>query len=220
MRATIAGGVVKGCDVVELIMVRHALPVRRELLSGAADPEVSEAGRAQAELLGDYLATEELQAIYASPMLRARQTASPLALRVGLDVTIIDGVAEFDQHASEYIPVEELRATNDPRWQQMVNGDWLDGPESRDAFITRVIESLDALVRTHPGIKIAVVCHGGVINAYLAHVLGLAPGSQFFYPNYTSIHRVVASSRGHRQIVSVNESFHLRGSGLPIGLYS
>jgi probable phosphoglycerate mutase len=49
-------------------------------------------------------------------------------------------------------------------------------------------------------------------------VLGLA-GNQFFYPNYTSIHRVAASSKGHRSILSVNESGHLRGTGLPVGLF-
>ena len=41
----------------------------------------------------------------------------------------------------------------------------------------------------------------------------------FFYPNYTSIHRVMAARSGQRQIVTVNETPHLRGTGLPIGLY-
>jgi probable phosphoglycerate mutase len=64
-----------------------------------------------------------------------------------------------------------------------------------------------------------VVCHGGVINCYLSHVIGLEHEALgFFYPNYTSIHRVAASSRGHRSVVTINETSHLRGTGLPMGL--
>jgi hypothetical protein len=63
------------------------------------------------------------------------------------------------------------------------------------------------------------VCHGGVINAYLAHVLGLGARRGFFYPNYTSVHRVAAARSGERSIVTVNETPHLRGTGLPMGLF-
>ena len=63
------------------------------------------------------------------------------------------------------------------------------------------------------------MCHGGVINSYLAHVLGLGGQPSFFYPNYTSIHRVAAAASGERSIVTINETAHLRGTGLPIGLF-
>jgi probable phosphoglycerate mutase len=55
-----------------------------------------------------------------------------------------------------------------------------------------------------------VVCHGGVINQYLAHVLGIETHVGFFYPKYTSIHRVMAARFGQRSIVSINEASHLR----------
>jgi 2,3-bisphosphoglycerate-dependent phosphoglycerate mutase len=58
-----------------------------------------------------------------------------------------------------------------------------------------------------------------VINAYLARVLGAAESSNFFYPNYTGINRVAAARTGQRQILTINETAHLRGTGLPIGLY-
>ena len=63
------------------------------------------------------------------------------------------------------------------------------------------------------------MCHGGVINTYLARVLGLGGQQSFFYPNYTSIHRVAAATSGERSIVTINETAHLRGTGLPIGLF-
>lgn len=202
----------------ELILIRHGLPVRRELSEGIADPELSEAGLAQAEHLADYLASEPLDAIYASPLRRAHQTALPLAARKGLPVTIVDGVAEWDRNSSEYVPIEELKATGDPRYHAMMRGEWTAHEETQEEFRHRVVSTLDALVDRHAGHRIAVSCHGGVINGYLAHVLGLPIGPGFFYPNYTSIHRVAASRSGHRSVVTVNETAHLRGTGLPMGL--
>lgn len=56
----------------ELLLIRHALPVRREVAQGAADPELSEAGHAHAAHLAEYLASEEIRALYSSPLQRAR----------------------------------------------------------------------------------------------------------------------------------------------------
>lgn len=201
----------------ELILVRHGLPVRRENTPGPADPELSEDGHRQARLMAHYLSLEHIDAIYSSPLLRARQTAEPLCDHLSTDATIVDGVAEWDRHSNEYVPVEELKATNDPRWQEMLAGTWNSEEDPRE-FHARVITSLETIIADHRGERVVVTCHGGVINEYLAHVLGLGQ-SQFFYPNYTSIHRVAASSSGARSVLSLNETPHLRGSGLPIGLF-
>jgi len=63
------------------------------------------------------------------------------------------------------------------------------------------------------------VCHGGVINAYLSKILGIDNPTGFFYPNYTSIHRVMAARSGERTVHTLNETAHLRGTGLISGLY-
>jgi probable phosphoglycerate mutase len=99
-----------------------------------------------------------------------------------------------------------------------MDGDW-SSDEIPEEFHDRVIESLEMIISRHKGGTAVVTCHGGVINEYLSHVLGLE-SNQFFYPNYTSIHRIAASSAGHRSILSVNETSHLRGSGLPIGQFN
>ena len=201
----------------DLLLIRHGLPVRRELVEGPADPELSEAGAAQARHLAEYLSTETIHAIYASPLKRALQTAEPLAAAFGLPIGVVDGVAEWDRESSEYVPAEELKAANDPRWHAMVRGEW-NAEETPEDFRRRVVASVDSLIDAHPGERIAVTCHGGVINAYLAHVLGLPVTHGFFYPNYTSIHRVAASRSGHRSLVTMNETSHLRGTGLPVGV--
>lgn len=204
----------------ELLLIRHALPIRRELESGAADPELSADGEAQAARLAQYLSSEHLDAVYASSMRRAAQTAQPVAATFGLTVQERDGITEFDRHSSEYVPVEELKAANDLRWQAMLAGTW-EGDESQSDFFLRTVGCIEEIIAAHRGHRVAVVCHGGVINAYLGNILGLVgdAGRGFFYPNYTSIHRVAASSNGDRSVITLNETSHLRNSGLPMGLF-
>lgn len=203
----------------EIILIRHAIPVRRELESGVADPELSPAGLRQSELLADYLSTETIDAIYASPMRRARETAAPLADVFDLAIDIVDGVAEYDRNSEWYVPVEELKAANDPRWRELISGQWNGADESEEQFANRVVQSIESIIADHSSQRVAVVCHGGVINTYVATILGLGNQRGFFYPNYTSIHRIAAARSGERSVVTLNETSHLRGSGLPIGVF-
>ena len=194
----------------ELILVRHGLPVRREVVEGPADPELSVEGHDQSARLANYLATESVAAIYSSPMKRAFQTAETLAVKTSLPITIVDDVAEYDRLSNEYIPIEELRAANDERWHKLVAGGWQSDSDTLDNFRHRVVSSLEQLISQHASQRIVVTCHGGVINQYIAHVLGISTERGFFYPQYTSIHRVVAAQNGLRSIVSLNEIAHLR----------
>ncbi len=198
----------------ELLLIRHALPLRRELESGAADPHLSPVGHEQSKALAVYLASESFDAIYSSPMNRAAQTADPLSSVTGLLPVLVDGVAEYDRTSSEYVPIEELKAANDPRYYEQMSGVRPEGAPSIEEFRDTVVTAIEKLIAEHPRQKIAVVCHGGVINTYVGHVLGLAPSTGFFYPVYTSIHRISAASTGQRSIQSLNETPHLRGTEL------
>ena len=66
-----------------------------------------------------------------------------------------------------------------------------------------------AVTAEHRGGTVAVCCHGGVINVWSGHVLGLAP-RLFFEPHYASIHRFLCSSAGHLTVGSLNETAHLQ----------
>ena len=194
----------------ELLLIRHALPVRREVVKGPADPELSVEGFAQAERLAQYLASESIAAIYVSPLKRALQTAAPLARRLGVTPVVVDDVAEFDRTSNEYIPMEELQATNDPRWQKLIDGVWDSTDETQEQFKDRVVGAFEKIIEQNSSTSVAVVCHGGVINLFLAHILGVQTQRGFFYPNYTSIHRVSASRSGVRSLMTLNETAHLR----------
>ncbi|MEK7296113.1 MAG: histidine phosphatase family protein [Actinomycetota bacterium] len=194
----------------ELLLIRHALPVRREVKVGPADPELSVEGLQQSDRLAEYLVGEEIASIYVSPLNRAMQTAAPLARRLGLHSVVVDDIAEYDRASNEYVPIDELRATNDPRWQKMVDGEWESTDETVAEFKARIVLAIETIIDRHQSSRVAVVCHGGVINHYLANILGITTTRGFFYPNYTSIHRVFASRTGLRSVMTLNETAHLR----------
>ena len=194
----------------EIVFVRHGLPMRIELETGIADPELAAEGHEQAAKMAAYLGVEDVEAVYVSPLRRALETASPLCKVLGLEAVVSEGVAEFDRNSREYVPVEELRATNDPRWEKLLRGEWDGVDEDPSIFKARVVATVEDMIARHPGGRVVVVCHGGVINQYLAHVLGIETHIGFFYPKYTSIHRVMAARSGQRSIVSINEASHLR----------
>jgi probable phosphoglycerate mutase len=190
----------------DLLLIRHALPVRIEDGDGPADPELSDEGWRQAGALAAWLADEEIEVMVASPLRRAQETAEPLASLLDLEVATVDGLAEFDRNAPWYIPIEELKAADDPRWHAMVAGEWDLDPEE---FQRSVVEAVDGIIAEHAGRTVAAVCHGGTINAYLSAVLGLDK-LMFFVPDYTSVSRLRASRSGPRSLVSLNETAHLR----------
>jgi probable phosphoglycerate mutase len=198
----------------DLLLIRHAEPIRVVDADGPADPHLHERGIAQAERLAQWLAEEELHAIWSSPLRRAIETAAGIARAHNLPVTVDEELAEFDRDANSYIPVEELKATRDPRYQLLAEGRLEEfGAGDPEAFRAGVILAVERIIEASPGRTAAVVCHGGVINLYLGHVLGIER-RMFFEPAYTSISRVVASRSGVRSVRCLNEVAHLRHTGL------
>jgi probable phosphoglycerate mutase len=91
-------------------------------------------------------------------------------------------------------------------------------PDDIDGFQARVVARVDRLAAAHPSQRIALVCHGGVVNVIVASVLGLG-ARMLFLPGYTSVSRVLVASSGQRSLASLNETAHLRVAGVPhIGL--
>ena len=194
----------------DLLLIRHAEPVRMEVAEGVADPPLHERGVEQAARLAAWLADEAIDGVWSSPLRRARETAAPVASALGLPVEISDGVAEYDRNLTWYIPLEELKASNDPRWKEMAGGNYF-GTSTAEEFTARVVEAMEAIIAASPGGRVAVICHGGVINVYLSWVLQRTGAPMFFLPAYTSISRVAAQRAGTRGVLSLNETAHLRG---------
>ena len=191
----------------ELILIRHARPEQVANVTGGADPALTEIGHRQARAAAAWLAGEAIDALYVSPMARARQTAEPLERLVGMEAGVVDGVKEYDAQHHSYTPVEVIREDKEAWRQFLLDEDLVD----RGEWVGGVASTLEELIGQHRGQRIAVVCHGGVINAWATTTLGMGP-KMFFNPDYTSINRFMAASSGERSIVSLNETAHLRAA--------
>jgi probable phosphoglycerate mutase len=187
----------------ELILIRHGLPERS---ADTADPPLSEVGHEQARRVGAALAAERIDAVFASTMRRAVQTAEPFAAIGGHEIVTHDGVVEFDRDSGSYTPLEVLKQEDYEAWKAFVQGG---GDAGMAGFQKTVVEALEAVIEAHRGRTVAVFCHGGVINVWTAHVLGMAP-RLFFEPRYASVHRYLCAGTGERNLVCLNDTAHLR----------
>jgi probable phosphoglycerate mutase len=102
-----------------------------------------------------------------------------------------------------------MKAAKDERYLAMIEGRLEDFDTDPLAFQAGVVAAVERVVARHARQRVAVVCHGGVINAYVGHVLGIER-VLFFEPKYTSVSRVLAASTGERSVLTLNETAHLR----------
>jgi 2,3-bisphosphoglycerate-dependent phosphoglycerate mutase len=193
---------------VELLLIRHGLPDKVINTDGTApDPPLSHIGLQQAQKVGEWLANQSIDAVVCSPLLRAQQTAAPLGQALNLTPIINDGIAEFATSSTSYVPLEELKRDNYPLWRARMESGWFSSQDP-EVFKVKVVEAMEGIIDAHPGERVAVFCHAGVINIWAGHVIG-ARRYLFFEPAYTSIHRFGAGRQGQRGVLSLNEQAHL-----------
>jgi broad specificity phosphatase PhoE len=195
----------------EIVLVRHALPLRVDdvLDGGTADPGLVERGREQAARLVTALAGEAVSALYTSPLRRARETAAPLEQALGVLAEVEPGIAEFDSGDSSYVPIEELKAAGDPRWEMLARGELYSAGVDPVAFRARVVDALQAIAARHPGGRAVLFTHAGAINAAAGEVLG-QQRPIWMAPAYCSLTRLALARDGRRGVVSLNETGHVR----------
>ncbi|MEQ3552344.1 histidine phosphatase family protein [Pseudonocardia nematodicida] len=201
----------------QLVLIRHALPKRvdpgpvtdhTDHPPAPADPALTPQGRAQAERLVGALAGEPVDALYTSTMRRAVQTAEPLAAARGLTPVPRPDLREFDDGRPEYVPVDQLAEADPDTWRRMRDGH-LPGHVDAAAFTDRVCAGLEEIVGAHPGRStVVVVAHAGVVNAYLATVLGTARPLPFPL-DHVGVSRLVCARDGMRRVRTVNETGHV-----------
>jgi broad specificity phosphatase PhoE len=201
---------------VQLVLIRHALPERIHGTgprdgapgrAGTADPGLTDTGEQQARRLVAAVGPD-VDGFYASPMRRARATAAPLAAALGRDPQIVDDLREYDAESAHYIPVHDLAAHDPAAWERVRAG-LLPPDVDVASFTARIDTALERIVAAHPGRETAVVvAHAGVVNAWLAHLLGI--GRPLAFPlDYTGITRVLAGRDGRRAVRTVNEIAHV-----------
>jgi len=143
-------------------------------------------------------------------MRRARETGQALGDALGLEVQVDADLVELDHQSGVYVPLEELKAHDYPRWQELVQQGGLYAGVDLPAFRRQVVNAVERIIAAHPGGCVAVTCHGGVINAWTSSLLGLKE-LFVFEPGYTGVSRFLAAQSGERSLRSLNECGHLKG---------
>ena len=192
---------------VQLLLIRHALPLRSEPGQGS-DPVLSDEGVQQAKRLPDALARFPITRLVSSPQRRAVQTAQPVADALELTVEIDERLAEYDRDMEHYIPIEQIAAEFPEELARLANGHL---PSSVDeaAFLARVNAGIRDLVSAgdHED-TVAVFSHGGVINGLLHGILGT---EKILCVNvdYAGVTRLLSSREGNLYVASVNGTEHV-----------
>jgi probable phosphoglycerate mutase len=159
-----------------VLLVRHGQTATTgTVLPGRAKGlHLSDVGRQQAEAAAARLAElSRVDAVYASPLERARETAAPIAAATGQKVKIDRGLLECDFGGWTGHPLKELMRR--PEWTTVQRAPsqfrFPDG-ESFAAMQARIVATLDRLRALHPGGVVVCVSHADPIKAAVAHAVG------------------------------------------------
>ena len=153
-----------------LIVVRHGQSVSnvRGTFTGQMDSPLTDLGILQAKRTAEYLKDRQIDAIYSSDLLRAMQTAEPLAAMKGLDIhpdrrlrEIFGGEWEGKCGAE----IEQLYPDNYAIWKQDVYRIAPDGGEKFLNVAKRVNEFLDEILQKHRGECVALFSHALAVRA-------------------------------------------------------
>lgn len=200
----------------EMLLIRHGEQAFRSNipLGEAYDAPLSEMGWKQARAVGERLATARLGAVYCSPLQRARDTAHEIAKHHGLPLRIDEALSEIDlwRHAPQDKGLLDIYSAEElaeiyreiSRTRKHASYPYT---EDVEAFRNRVVDAIERIAMDNIGHRIAVVCHGGVINTYLSYLLQ-SPFDHLVPVHHTSI-TVVRAADTRRVILTINDYHHV-----------
>jgi len=163
-------------DATLVLFVRHGqTPTTGKILPGrAAGLHLSDAGRQQAERAAERLKVlTKVDAVYASPLERAKETAAPIAKALGLRTSIDKGLLECD--FGDWTGAELKKLMKKPEWstvQRAPSTFRFPNGESFTEMQTRMVGAVDRLRAAHRGGVVVCVSHADPIKAVLAHAMG------------------------------------------------
>ncbi len=207
-------------DVVQLTFVRHG---KQDVPSGSftpalwADPPLSDLGQRQAATVGKALASEPITAVLCSHLQRAVETAREVAAPHGLEPVVYPELREVETYRDvpDGMRLEDVLSPVmwhgvRERFNRELRWDVSPFSETSAEFRRRVVTVVEGILALHKGQQLAIVCHGGVINAYIGHLLGLRQ-DMFFRPAHASVSRVLTGD-GRRVIHTLNELHYLQAA--------
>lgn len=198
----------------DIFLVRHGQTEWNRVVRfrGRTDLELDQVGRAQARALARRLASWPIRAIYTSPLCRARQTAEPLARRLGLPIQPTEGLLDIDYGRWQgHTPEEVARA--EPRLYQL----WLEAPhqvqipggESLSLVQQRVRLAMEEIVACHPDEMVLLIGHQVVNKVLICTLLGMDLASFWRIGQDTACINRFRYHDGLYDVLLLNDTCHL-----------
>lgn len=159
-----------------VLLVRHGqTPTTGKVLPGRSPGlHLADSGKAQAQAVADAVAQmKRIDAVYSSPLERARETAAPIAAGRGLKVQVDKGLLELD--IGEWTGEELKAVARTPEWrvvQGHPSGFRFPGGESFTELQARMVGTIARLVDAHRGGTVVAVSHADPIKAAVVHATG------------------------------------------------
>jgi len=177
----------------ELLFIRHGQPGWVRDGHGVNDPDLTELGQRQAELVARHLSGLRIDELFVSPLRRAHQTAAPLVEALGRTPVQLDWLAEISAPDFEGTPIEQVQRVFSESRARPIEEHWegIPGGESFTDFHRRVTGGLDTLLtdlgaaplHREPPLwrlgsqprRVVIIAHAGTNSVALGHLLGIKP---------------------------------------------
>ena len=207
-------------ETTRVLLVRHGQSQgnAEQRFGGHSPTPLSELGRRQAEATGRALANERVTAVYSSDLLRAVQTAEPLARATGLDITRTPALRERSVGLMEGLTFEEAAAAHPEEYAALLRRDFervLAGGESYRQLLDRAAAELDRAVERHRGGTLALFSHAGTICILALHLMGALDAPRlkpvWLFTSNCGVTRFSVEHGGLIRIEALNDTRHLIG---------
>lgn len=200
----------------EIIIIRHGETEWNKTgrFQGHSDVPLSAEGRAQAAALGKNLVVDHVDAIYASDLTRAMETAAPLAQRFGLEVISDPLLRELNFGSWEGRNFNDVNAENPDAMKTFYNDpERVNIPDSEPfpEFQRRVAGRVREIVAQERGKRIVIVSHGASIRILFADILSMPIRSIWHVSQLnTAVNKICFEDDGFAVVTLMNDTSHLR----------
>ncbi|HEX6183574.1 MAG TPA: histidine phosphatase family protein [Pyrinomonadaceae bacterium] len=207
-------------ETTRVLLVRHGQSQgnAEQRFGGHTATPLSELGHRQAEATARALAARGVTAIYSSDLLRAVQTAEPLARATGLEVRQTAALRERSVGLMEGLTFEEAAAAHPEEYAALLRRDFehvLAGGESYRQLLDRAAAGLDRAVEQHRGGTLALFSHTGTICILALHLMGALDAPElkpvWISSSNCGITKFELRHDGFVRVLCVNDTSHLAG---------
>jgi len=207
-------------ETTRVLLVRHGESQgnAERRFGGHTPTPLSDLGRAQAEATALALASENITAIYSSDLLRALQTAEPLARETGLRVEQSNAFRERSVGLMEGLTFEEAAAAHPEEYAALLRRDFehvLAGGESYRQLLDRASARLDRAIEQNRGGTVAVFSHTGTICILALHLMGALDAPElkpvWVASSNCGVTRFAIQRGGLTRLLNTNDTRHLSG---------